>query len=411
MPQQPGLFRKAALDRMASPERLDVLMQVTSPFGWVALCTVGALLLGVLLWSIFGSIPTRVEGEGILIQGGTLREIRSSGDGDLLSLKVRVNDIVKPDQVLGEITQLDYGERVKSVEGRYADAKREATAAEAEDQATITGLQADIQSAQSEIRTTEQELAKATEDLRLKQQSLAKGLITKSRVTTAERDTISMRGRVATLRAQIRGSQANIRAVEQRIRSRYQSADTINLEVARLKGTGTLAGQIKSTVSGRVVEVKKNAGDRVTAGEVIAVVEPDSATTEPVLYVTSTTGKQIRPGMEAQVAPSTVKREEYGFIRAKVTYVGEYPVTPQAVQTVVANQALAQELIGATTKIEVRASLTRDTHTPSGYAWSSSAGPAFRIQSGTRISVAVVVDRRAPITLVLPAIRNTFGLS
>jgi HlyD family secretion protein len=411
MPQQPGLFRKAALDRMASPERLDVLMQVTSPFGWAALCTVGALLLGVLLWSIFGSIPTRVEGEGILIQGGTLREIRASGDGDLLSLQVRVNDIVKPDQVLGEITQLDYGERVKSVEGRYADAKREATAAEAEDQATIAGLQADMQSAQAEIRTTEQELAKATEDLRLKQQSLAKGLITKSRVTTAERDAISMRGRVATLRAQIRGSQASIRAVEQRIRSRYQNADTINLEVARLKGTGTLAGQIKSPASGRVIEVKKNAGDRVTAGEVIAVVEPDSATTEPVLYVTSTTGKQIRPGMEAQVAPSTVKREEYGFIRAKVTYVGEYPVTPQAVQTVVANQALAQELIGATTKIEVRASLTRDAHTPSGYAWSSSAGPAFRIQSGTRISVAVVVDRRAPITLVLPAIRNTLGLS
>lgn len=409
--EQNALFRKAALDRMASPERLDVLMQVTSPLGWVALSTVGALLLGVLLWSVFGSIPTRVEGEGILIQGGTLREIRASGNGDLVSLKVRVNDLVKPDQVLGELSQLSYGEELKAVESRHADALREATASDAEDQATIAGQQADIGSAQAEIRTTRQELAKAQEDLRLKQQSLAKGLITKSRVTGAERDVIAMRGRISSLSAQIRGSQASIRAVEQRVRSRYQNADTVKLEVNRLKGTGALSAQIKSTVTGRVVEVKKNVGDRVTAGEVLAVVEPESAVTEPVIYVTSTTGKQIRPGMEAQVAPSTVKREEYGFMRAKITYVGEYPVTPQAVQGVVANQALAQELIGATTKIEVRAALARDPRTVSGYAWSSSGGPAFRIQSGTRVSVAVVVDRRAPITMVLPAIRSTLGFS
>ena len=59
--------------------------------------------------------------------------------------------------------------------------------------------------------------------------------------------------------------------------------------------------------------------------------------------------------MEAQISPSTVKREEFGFMKGTVSYIGEYPVTPQAVQSVVANQALAQELIGNSSKLEMPA--------------------------------------------------------
>jgi len=409
--EQNPLFRKAAIDRMSSPERLDVLMQVTSPKGWIALWTLGGILLGVLLWGIFGSIPTRVDGDGMLIRGGTLREIRASGEGDLVALSIRLNELVKPEQVVGEITQPTHGEQVKAVEGKYEDTVREAGAAEGEDRATISGHYADIQGAQGEMNNLRQELVKAQEDLRLKQQSFQKGLITKARVTAAERDVLSMKGRLTSLEAQINGLHANIRAVEQRIRSRYLGAESVKLELGRLKGSGALSAQVKSTVQGRIVEIKKSVGDRVTPGEVIAVVEPESANLEPVVYVTSTTGKRIKPGMEAQVSPTTVKREEYGFLRGKVTAVGDYPVTPQTVQAVVANQALAQELIGTNAKIEVRTTLVPDKETVSGYAWSSSAGPAFKIQSGTRVTVSVVVDRRAPITLILPMIRSAIGMS
>ncbi len=44
------LFRKAALDKLASPERLDVLMQVTSPQGWIALWTIGGILVLAIFW-------------------------------------------------------------------------------------------------------------------------------------------------------------------------------------------------------------------------------------------------------------------------------------------------------------------------------------------------------------------------
>ena len=45
MLDQKEIFRKSALDRMASPEQLDALMRITSPRGWIALLTIGFLLL------------------------------------------------------------------------------------------------------------------------------------------------------------------------------------------------------------------------------------------------------------------------------------------------------------------------------------------------------------------------------
>jgi HlyD family secretion protein len=409
--QHTALYRKAALEKLSSPERLDVLMQVTSPRGWLALYTMAGVLLAVLIWSLFGSIPTRVDGSGILIRGGVLREIRASVPGQLAALSVRINDVVKQDQVVGQLTQLDYGDEMRAVESKLRELSQEAGSGEGEDRATISGFHANIQSAQAEIKSYEQELTKAREDLRLKQASLAKGLITRQRVMTAERDVVSLAGKVESLRANIRGLYANMRSVEQRIRSRYQSAESMRIDLERLRSTGAAEAQLRSPTMGRLIEIKKRVGDAVTTGEVIAVVEPEAAEMEPVVYVNSTTGKQIKPGMEAQVSPSTVKREDYGYMRATIDYVGEYPVTPQAVQSSVANQALAQELIGQSAKLEVRARLVRNGQTPSGYAWSSSTGPSFRIQSGTRVMVSVVVDRRAPITFVLPIIRRTLGAS
>ena len=87
------LFRKAALDKLASPERLDVLMQVTSPMGWLALTTVAGILVGVIVWSIFGSIPERIDGQGVLLRGGANKEIRSTGSGTLSALDLKEGQI------------------------------------------------------------------------------------------------------------------------------------------------------------------------------------------------------------------------------------------------------------------------------------------------------------------------------
>ena len=99
------LFRKAALDKLASPERLDVLMRVTSPMGWLALGTIGAILLGVIAWSIFSTIPDRIDGKGILLVGGGVLEIKAINPGTITALTLKVNDTVRANQLIGQITE------------------------------------------------------------------------------------------------------------------------------------------------------------------------------------------------------------------------------------------------------------------------------------------------------------------
>jgi HlyD family secretion protein len=353
----------------------------------------------------------RAGGEGILIRGGGLREIRAGGEGVLTEFRVRVNDTVAADQVIGEIAQQDIEERVRIARVKLEEAQREYDAARAEDEATIAGTRATIAGHRAEIERLQAQLDKTNDDLAQKRVSLEKGLVTRARVQAIEREVLSLQASINTLRATINSLQASIRGVEQRIRARAATVEAARLELERLTTSAAAATQVRSTVAGRVVEVKRAVGDRVRLNEVLAVVEPPSAVLEPVVYVNSEVGKRIKPGMEAQVSPSTVKREEYGFMKGDVRSVGEYPVTPEAVLAVVANAALATELLGNTAKLEVRVALRPDPKTPSGFAWSSSTGPPFRIDSGTRVTVSIVVDRRAPVTYVLPAIRGALGAS
>lgn len=50
------LFRKISLDRVNSPEQLNDYIHVTRPSVWLILGAVTLLLLGVVIWGIFGSI-------------------------------------------------------------------------------------------------------------------------------------------------------------------------------------------------------------------------------------------------------------------------------------------------------------------------------------------------------------------
>ena len=53
-----GLFREKSLEAIESPESLNDYLRVTSPGVWLVMGAVIALLLGLILWGIFGRIDT-----------------------------------------------------------------------------------------------------------------------------------------------------------------------------------------------------------------------------------------------------------------------------------------------------------------------------------------------------------------
>ena len=60
---------------------------------------------------------------------------------------------------------------------------------------------------------------------------------------------------------------------------------------------------------------------------------------------------------------------------------------------------------------EVRARLAADPKAASGYRWSGGPGPPVKLSSGTTVHASVTIERRAPISLLLPLLKRQAGLA
>jgi HlyD family secretion protein len=118
--QKPSLFRKESLERLSSPERLDELMQVVSPKSWLPLTALGALVVAAAIWSVLGRIPVTVEGRGVLIYPRTVVPLQSRSAGQLLTLHVKVGDVVKKGDVLATVDQVELRKQLKLARAKLA---------------------------------------------------------------------------------------------------------------------------------------------------------------------------------------------------------------------------------------------------------------------------------------------------
>ena len=56
-----SIFRQKSMDRVSSPEQLNDYIRVTTPSVWLVLLAVVVLLVGILAWSIFGTVEKHDE--------------------------------------------------------------------------------------------------------------------------------------------------------------------------------------------------------------------------------------------------------------------------------------------------------------------------------------------------------------
>ena len=56
-----GIFREKSMERVSSPEELNDYIRVTTPSVWIVLIALAVLLVGMLGWSIFGTVTVQRE--------------------------------------------------------------------------------------------------------------------------------------------------------------------------------------------------------------------------------------------------------------------------------------------------------------------------------------------------------------
>jgi multidrug efflux pump subunit AcrA (membrane-fusion protein) len=308
-----GLFREVSLEKLSSPEQLDELIKVTSTRAWLVLIAISCILISAVVWGFLGSIPTKIEGQGILINNGGVFTIQHHTSGQVIDVRFKLGDMVKKGDVVARIEAPELVEKINSMESTLNDME-----------------------------------SKQQVDL------------------------------------------AKYKGVEKQIK--------------QLRGELDYKSQIVSQVDGRILEIKINKGSIIQPGESLISLEQSGGTVkmEAVIFVPVEQGGKILPGMEAQICPTTVNKEEYGFMLGRVVSVSEYPATTQSMMQTLGNENLVSMLAGKGASLMVRIDLITDSGTKSGYRWSSPLGPSMSFHSGTIIKSDVIVSREKPIGKVIP---------
>ncbi|MGD1712764.1 NHLP bacteriocin system secretion protein [Dapis sp. BLCC M172] len=195
--------------------------------------------------------------------------------------------------------------------------------------------------------------------------------------------------------------------------SRKNQIEEVNREIAQLEKEVADNSKILSPVDGCILEIQSTVGQYVNPGTSLGKINVQGKSSElvAVSYFPVKDGKLIKSDMEINITPDTVKRERFGGIIGSITSISNFPVTKQGASFVVGNPEIVENVIGESGgQIEAYAQLKKDDNTFSGYEWSSSKGPQQKLTAGTTITARVKVEERAPITFVLPILREWTGI-
>jgi HlyD family secretion protein len=412
------IYRKVALERLSSPEQLDQLMQVTNPQGWIALSALWMLLLAAVLWGIFGSIPTEASGQGILLRHGGVSELVAAGSGQVEEVMVAEGDALERGQVVARIRQdslsrqiQDTEKKKEELEAEYRDLESYVEEQKRLSATNLTQKQADLERS---IDTLERQVGLLEERIRVQRDLLVDGLITQQAVLALEQELNTTRDQLAAARLELNGLDLRRleteQGLEQLLESRRAVLRDVDIQLRDLRGSLEENVHIVSPAAGRVLELLLGRGDVVSPGEPVLSMELASEELIAVIFVPAEQGKQVRRGMKARVVPSTVRREEHGFMLGEVIHVSEFPSTSRGMQRLLANEKLVSDLMEPSPPIQVDVALERSSSTPSGYRWSSSRGPDLEISSGTLADGSVIIKEDRPIHLLIPKIRKHLGL-
>ncbi len=405
---------------MSSPEQLDQLMQVVEPRLWLALSAGTLLLVAAGVWSFTGSIPTRVHATGVLIRTGGVYDVAAPSSGVVADVAVRPGDPVREGQVVATIEQPALLDELASARARLEEQEQRHqsltlfVAKEETLDAAVLRRQRDVvvqslDAAHEEMQWLE---AKAEGQRAL----LSEGLIRQEDLLATEQRASAAGIRAEQLQGELKQLDLNHLAESARrsrelVQSENQLA-ALERDVQRLEEALREATQVRSTHSGRILEVMADIGSISQRGQPLMRLDRiarEMDDLEAVVYIPAQYGKRVRTGMTVQVSPANVKREEHGYMIGQVRAASEFPATQEAMHRTLKNQNLVQILSGGGAPYEAFVILQSDSASPNGHAWSGRP-PGIPIHSGTLCTATITTHRRRPIDLVVPFLRRTVGL-
>lgn len=410
-------------------EQLDELVRVTPPRTWGLLLGLAALLAGGIVFVTLYKVPTKVSGQGIvLVDPQSLFQVTTRGEGRVAEVRVAPGGRLEKEGILVRLEQADLAEDVAEARHELEDLRKEDEAflAFEKEEAREEGLSLDrMKAAQLTIRDNSAKHLVVAEGMDLAERKV--GLTVPGMLTSRERlQTLELVARLASDKAMAVSKMAEIedtrlKGRNQRGRDALQRAfkiDQAETRLANLEARLERRTLVVAPEAGDVTEVLVAPGMMVTEGQPVALMKRPSRcdTYQALLFVPAEEGKRIRVDQEAEVSPTTARREEYGYIHGKIEDVSNLPTTEAAALARLPHpQLIASFLKPQTAYTFVRIALRRDERPAqngwkNGFDWSSDVGHTQEVKDATLCTAAIRVERTPLINLVIPWLKETTGM-
>jgi HlyD family secretion protein len=337
--------------------------------------------------------------------------------GQVVALNVAAGDRVKGGQVIARVAQPNLLERIRSTEEALSEATQEGLRAVnvrlQSSALQVAAIERQKNNINREIEGLTEFEKLAGEQVRVQEHLVAEGLTIRQQVIDARQKQVSLRMDIARRRAELLQLDAQQYAAESE--PEHAKADSeakvmeLKRKLAELNKEMSVSSNVRALHAGQVIEVKVQPGSFVSGGTPLVTIQPIGTEVEALIYVSSDRVKEIAPGMDARISPTTMSREEFGHMKAKVMSVSEFPASEAALMRSLQNETLARAVARDGTVTEVRAQLERDPSTPSGFKWSSSKGPWASISAGTLCTVDVTTREQTPLSLAFQIFRKKIG--
>lgn len=412
------LYRKQSLEQLSNPEALDDLLTVTNPVSWISLSAIGIVILSALVWGIFGTIPYKVEGSGIIINSEGVLSVVSTGEGQISGINVKVGDVVEVGQVIATVSNPQLIQQFENAKQTLDEQRLNTQLAKSTE---AEGYRISLASIQNQIKTTEYSLNVLREQLKLQERNVEEQKKLLDQELVAYQDWLNAQNSYNEIRKEIITSEGQLKQLKgEEITARnnlnialagsdsdlLRAESDFKLIEVQLKSSGNIVSPYK----GKVVEITSMEGSMVNAGTSVVTLEAVDGEKEAVIFVPTVSGKKLSPGMEVDLSPSTVEEEQYGFMRGKVISVSEYPASNSLMMELLDNESLVNALSEGGAPFLVRVELIKDSLTYSGFKWSTKSGPNVKIGIGTVCTGSIVTQEIAPISLVIPLIKKYTGI-
>ncbi len=417
----PKFFRKEALAKLSTPEKLDQLIKVTNPRSWIALLTLILMITTGLVWAFKGTTKTKIQASGV-IMSGEVYNVVSTTQGQVLELKVALNEEIKAGQVVAIVDQPEITQHIQEAEAALAENEIQLIQGREfgnQDNRIQEQLILEQKSSLEEkIRINKGRISFLSEQLITEENLLKQGLITKSQVEQTRQQVVGLSNENKTIESKITQTESqklNLTFNQtQKITALTQRIAQGKRRIEQLKEQFKFRSQVTSRHSGKIVEIMTETGVILSPGVPLFKLGTDIQSSErnlrAVLFIPSKDGKKAKEQMEALISPSTVKPQEYGYMKGKITYISDYPATQQGMMNVLKNEQLVRQMLSLGAPFEAHITFERDSTTIGGYAWTSKEGAPLKIFPGTICSARLTVQQQTPIALVLPALKEFFEL-